>query len=67
MTADPLNKREAVALFDAAKRPGGWGLFFPKTTAKLAERGFFIKEKHPVYGMQWRITASGHAALQAAE
>jgi hypothetical protein len=62
-----LNKREALALSDAAKRPGGWGLFFPKTTAKLAERGFFIKDIHRGYGMQWRITESGRAALQAAE
>ena len=34
-------------------------LFNPKTTTKLAARGFFIKETHPVYGMQWRITAHG--------
>jgi hypothetical protein len=58
-----LDKRSRQALLDAAERPGGWGLFHPKTTAKLAERGFFVKERHPGYGMQWRITAEGLAAL----
>jgi hypothetical protein len=52
-----------VALLDAAMRPGGWGLFKPKTTAKLAERGYFVKERHPGYGMRWRITAAGRHAL----
>lgn len=60
-----LTERERGALLDAAKRPGGWGLFNPKTTAKLAERGYFVLEKHPLtgYGMRYRITAAGRAAI----
>ncbi|MGJ4945030.1 hypothetical protein ACQR1W_31005 [Bradyrhizobium sp. HKCCYLS1011] len=58
-----MNARELKALQEAADRPDGWGLFQPKTTTKLAECGFFVKEKHPVYGMQWRITEAGRAAL----
>ncbi len=58
-----MTNRERIALLDAAKRTDGWGLFNPKTTAKLAERGLFVKERHPVYGMQWRITKAGRALL----
>jgi hypothetical protein len=56
-----MNKREMDALRDAATRPGGWGLFHPKTTEKLAGLGYFEKEQHPSYGKQWRITAAGIA------
>ncbi|MCS3449814.1 hypothetical protein M2222_001365 [Bradyrhizobium elkanii] len=62
-----MNKREIEALQDAAGRPGGWGLFKQKSTAKLAELGYFVKEKHPAYGNQFRITDAGRAALAAAE
>ncbi|WP_315740160.1 MULTISPECIES: hypothetical protein [unclassified Bradyrhizobium] len=62
-----LTSREKLALKDAVERPGGWGLFNPKTTAKLAERGFFIKENLNGYGMQWRITDAGRAALTEAD
>jgi hypothetical protein len=54
---------EREALIDAAKRPGGWALFKAKTTAKLAARGWFVQDCHPAYGMQWRITEAGRAAL----
>jgi hypothetical protein len=60
-----LNAREKIALRDAVNRPGGWGLFNPKTTAKLAQRGYFVKELHPAYGMLWRITAAGRHAISA--
>lgn len=60
-----LTAREIEALKDAA-RPGrdGWGLFMPRTTAKLSGRGYFEREKHPIYGMQYRITEFGRAALK---
>ena len=61
-----MNARELKALEEAADRPDGWGLFQPKTTAKLAERGYFVKAKHSVYGMQWQITDAGRAALAEA-
>ncbi len=57
-----LTGREKIALRDAAKRHDGWGLFHPKTTAKLAARGFFAKDRHPIYGMRWRITEAGRKA-----
>jgi hypothetical protein len=57
-----MKKREIDALRDAATRPGGWGLFMRKTTEKLAEQGLFVKEKHPSYGDQFKITESGMAA-----
>jgi hypothetical protein len=60
---EKLTWRENLALRDAAARPGGWGLYYPKTTAKLAERGFFVKERHHGYRMQWRITDAGRHAL----
>ena len=60
-----MNNRERMALLEAANRRDGWGLFNQKTTQKLAGRGFFVKEKHPVYGMQWRITEAGREALAA--
>ena len=63
---EKLTFRERVALKDAANRPGGWGLFNPKTTAKLSKRGFFVLERHPGYGMRYRITAAGRAALAEA-
>lgn len=67
-TADkPLTARELAALREASGRPGGWGFFSPKTTARLAERGFFVKQKHPSYGMHWRITAAGRAAAGTGE
>ncbi|TYO65564.1 hypothetical protein FXV83_16670 [Bradyrhizobium hipponense] len=62
-----MKSREIEALKDAATRPGGWGLFKQKTTAKLPELGYFVKEKHPAYGNQFRITDAGRAALAAAE
>ena len=58
-----LKLREHYALKDAADRPGGWGLFKRSTTEKLAERGYFERAEHPAYGMQWRITDLGRAAL----
>ena len=58
-----LSERKREVLRDAASRLGGWALFKPRTTEKLAGLGFFTKEKHPVYGMQWRITEAGRAAL----
>jgi hypothetical protein len=58
-----MNTLEREALLDAANRPGGWGLFKSKTTEKLAAKGYFVKERHPHYGMQWRITDAGRAAL----
>ncbi len=57
-----MKKREIDALRDAATRPGGWGLFMRKTTEKLAEQGFFVKEKHPSYGPQFKLTDAGMAA-----
>jgi hypothetical protein len=62
-----MNKREFNALRDAATRPGGWGLFMQKSTEKLAGLGYFEKAKHPSYGNQWRITAAGIAAYDAAK
>lgn len=59
-----LTVRERIALTDAAERPGGWGLFNAKTTAKLAERGYFVRDQHPSYGMKWRITDAGRKALE---
>lgn len=59
-----LTKRKWLALRDAAQRPGGWGLFMAKTTAKLADAGYFAREDHPAYGMQWRITPAGLALYQ---
>lgn len=64
---EKLTERERIALLGAIKNPGGWGLFYPKTTDKLAERGFFEKARHPVYNMRWRITEAGRAALAADE
>jgi len=61
--ADKLTTRETIALRDAAGRPGGWGLFNRKTTDRLALLGYFEKERHPSYGMQWKITDAGRAAL----
>lgn len=59
-----LTKREVIALKDAARRPGGWGLFNRKTTDRLATIGCFEKAKHSMYGMQWRITPAGRALLE---
>ena len=60
-----LTMREIEALNDAV-RPGrdGWGLFMPRTTAKLSTRGYFAREMHPVYGAQYRITDAGRSALK---
>lgn len=63
----PLGKREIIALLDATKSPGGWGLFNRKSTEKLAARGYFERAEHRAYGMQWRITDAGRAALSAAK
>lgn len=60
---EDLTQRDRVALRDAAYRSGGWGLFFPKTTAKLAERGLFERAEHPSYGERWRITDAGRDAV----
>lgn len=60
-----LNKSERETLADAADRDGGWGLFRPKTTARLAERGYFERAQHRSYGQQWRITDAGRAALRS--
>ncbi|WP_316207355.1 hypothetical protein [Bradyrhizobium sp. SZCCHNR3118] len=60
-----MNAREKQALEEAASRLDGWGLFLPKTTAKLAAKGYFEKAEHPSLGNQWRITAAGRAALAA--
>ena len=60
-----LTVRELIALRDAANRPGGWGLFNPKTTARLAAAGYFVRDHHPGYGMQWRITDAGRKALES--
>lgn len=65
MSDKPLTRSEVFALQDAIDQPGGWGFYRPKTTAKLAERGFFVKDHRPSYGMQWRITAAGRAAYHA--
>jgi len=61
-----MSTRERKAL-RLATEAGGWAFFLPKTTETLAEKGFFIKEQHPVYGMQWRITAAGRDALERGE
>jgi hypothetical protein len=56
-----FTKLEMTALIDAAQRPGGWGLYNPKTTAKLAKRGFFVLETHTELGMRYRLTQLGRA------
>ncbi|WP_316200863.1 MULTISPECIES: hypothetical protein [unclassified Bradyrhizobium] len=61
-----LTVREKLALKDAVEHPEGWGLFNPKTTAALAARGYFAKQKHQSYGMQWRITEAGREAYSEA-
>lgn len=65
---EKLTARERAALAEAAEKyRDGWGLFKARTTASLAERGFFVKERHPAYGMQWRITDAGRTALAGTE
>jgi hypothetical protein len=59
---DNLTKIEKRALEEAG-RCAGWGLFSPRTTARLAERGLFEKAEHPWYGQKWRMTDAGRAAL----
>lgn len=62
-----LTSAEMIALLDAGRSNTGWGLFKPKTTARLAERGYFEKRQHPYYGEQWHLTESGWDAYRFAE
>lgn len=63
-----MNKLDFMALKDAADRSDGWALFRRKTTERLAEtQGWFVKCEHPSYGQQFKITAAGRAAYEAAK
>lgn len=62
-----MNNREIRALREAIEEWGGWGLFNPKTTDKLAAMGYFERKKHPSYDEHWFITDAGREALKTAQ
>ena len=59
-----MNEREWEALYDAYEHQG-WAFWKGQTTRRLAERGWFGKREHPLYGLQWHITDAGRDAFEA--
>lgn len=55
-----LTKTDIKALQEAARRPGGWGLFFEKTTKRLGEMGLFEIHTHPMYRCGTDKNVHGH-------